>query len=115
VDGAGSTARFGYPNGVAVDSHGTVYVADERNNTIRMGWPIVQMQPWSSVPAGQVQTQGFGVSVSLASGLNYSIQASSNLITWSELTNFTPPGLTFSFLDEDATNCPQRFYRVVGP
>jgi sugar lactone lactonase YvrE len=115
ADGAGSAARFAYPNGVAVDSHGTVYVADELNNTIRMGWPIVQMELPLSALSGQVQTQGFGFSVSLASGLTYRIQASSNLSTWSDLTNFSPAGLTFSFLDEGATNCPQRFYRVAGP
>ena len=35
VDGTGSAARFRYPQGVAVDSAGTVYVADTVNNTIR--------------------------------------------------------------------------------
>lgn len=36
-DGAGSTARFYNPTGVAVDSGGTVYVADTNNSTIRRG------------------------------------------------------------------------------
>jgi sugar lactone lactonase YvrE len=35
TDGTGSAARFGYPNGVAVDTHGNVYVADTHNDTIR--------------------------------------------------------------------------------
>src|ERR1035441_196004 len=35
VDGAGSTARFNNPSGVAVDSAGNVYVADSQNKTIR--------------------------------------------------------------------------------
>jgi hypothetical protein len=34
-DGTGSDARFDFPNGVAVDSAGNVYVADTSNNTIR--------------------------------------------------------------------------------
>ena len=35
ADGTGSAARFDRPAGVAVDSAGTVYVADSYNNTIR--------------------------------------------------------------------------------
>ena len=34
-DGTGSTARFNYPGGVAVDSAGNLYVADTANHTIR--------------------------------------------------------------------------------
>ncbi len=35
ADGGGSTARFNQPYGIAVDSSGTVYVADTFNHTIR--------------------------------------------------------------------------------
>src|ERR1035441_5354297 len=35
ADGTGSGARFWNPAGVAVDSAGNVYVADDSNNTIR--------------------------------------------------------------------------------
>ena len=35
LDGTGSAARFSAPQGVAVDSAGTVYVADTNNHTIR--------------------------------------------------------------------------------
>src|SRR6185369_14883225 len=38
-DGTGSAARFWYPQGVAVDSSGNVYVADWGNDTIRMITP----------------------------------------------------------------------------
>lgn len=36
ADGAGSTARFNSPSGLAVDTAGNVYVADTLNNTLRM-------------------------------------------------------------------------------
>jgi hypothetical protein len=35
-DGTGGAARFSYPNGIAVDASGNVYVADSSNSTIRM-------------------------------------------------------------------------------
>ena len=35
ADGLGNTARFCYPQGVAVDSNGNIYVADTGNDTIR--------------------------------------------------------------------------------
>ncbi len=39
ADGAGSDARFNNPRGVATDSRGNVYVADQINHTIRMITP----------------------------------------------------------------------------
>src|SRR5262249_54951753 len=39
VDETGSAARFGNPNGVAVDSVGNLYVADFYFSTIRKGYP----------------------------------------------------------------------------
>lgn len=35
ADGVGAEARFNFPNGLAVDDSGNIYVADEINNTIR--------------------------------------------------------------------------------
>ena len=40
ADGTGSAARFDNPTGVAVDSAGNVYVADEGNSTIRKVTPV---------------------------------------------------------------------------
>lgn len=40
ADGTGNSARFSYPNGVAVDSAGNVYVADSNNHIIRKVTPV---------------------------------------------------------------------------
>ena len=45
TNGIGSAARFYYPNGVALDGRGNVYVADDGHNAIRRGIPLPVAQP----------------------------------------------------------------------
>ena len=60
TDGAGSAARFYFPEGVATDPTGNVYVADTANNTIRR-----------ITPGGMVSTlAGSPVSYGTADGTN---------------------------------------------
>jgi hypothetical protein len=73
VDGTGAAARFRAPLGVAVDSAGTVYVADEPNHTIRKITPggIVTTLAGSAGLPGRIDgvgaaarfTNPFGVAV----------------------------------------------------
>ena len=60
TDGTGSVARFNYPQSVAVDSAGNVYVADSGNSTIRMVTPGGVMAPGGVVTtlAGQAGSLG---------------------------------------------------------
>ncbi len=60
ADGAGGTARFNYPRGVAVDGSGNVYVADYGNNTIRKISPagLVSTMAGAAGSAGSADGSG---------------------------------------------------------
>jgi len=51
----------------------------------------------------------------LSAGLNGHIQVSSNLMSWTTLTNFIGTNSTLIFRDPAATNFSRRFYRAVIP
>ena len=59
----------------------------------------------SVAPAGQIQLQ-----VSGPPG-HYAVQDSTNLVDWTDLSNFVTTGATFQYLDAE-TNLTQRFYRM---
>jgi YD repeat-containing protein len=58
-----------------------------------------------------------GLSFSLQVGSNVTghILVSTNLLTWSTLTNFTGTNTPLNFVDPAATNFNRRFYRAVTP
>jgi DNA-binding beta-propeller fold protein YncE len=57
MDGTGAAARFSTPSGVAVDSAGNVYVADQYNSTIRK----VTAAGTTTTIAGMVGMQGIAL------------------------------------------------------
>ncbi|HTV75763.1 MAG TPA: hypothetical protein VMD57_02105, partial [Candidatus Baltobacteraceae bacterium] len=65
--------------------------------------------------AQPMKTNGLAFSLQLSAGLNGHIQVSTNLTSWSTLTNFTGTNSTLNFRDPAATNSSQRFYRAVIP
>jgi hypothetical protein len=52
-------------------------------------------------------------SLSATPDLTYRIDASTNLVDWAALTNLADPSGTIQFVDLQATNFSQRFYRAV--
>jgi sugar lactone lactonase YvrE len=60
ADGSGSAARFNNPTGVALDSGGTVYVADEFNNTIRKITSAGVVTTLAGLPGGEGSADGTG-------------------------------------------------------
>lgn len=57
--------------------------------------------------------QSFQALVTGEIGRTYTIQASTNLISWTTLTNLTQTGANSLFVDFEAAAQPRRFYRAV--
>lgn len=71
VDGMGTNARFHFPQGVAVDPFGTVYVADSGNSVIRRigSSGIVTTFAGTAGNAGSADATGTNASFSLPQGI----------------------------------------------
>ena len=67
ADGAGAAAQFGGPAGVAVDSAGTIYVADGGNNTIRK----ITREGFVTTLAGLARMRGSDDGIAAAARFNY--------------------------------------------
>ena len=69
ADSVGSAALFNYPEGIAVDDAGNVYVADTYNNTIRLG---------QLAPPPQITLQPTSQSTLIGGGVQFTVNASGN-------------------------------------
>ena len=48
-------------------------------------------------------------------GQTQTVQTSTDLTTWSSLTNLVPTNVPMDIVDLGASNFPSRFYRVLSP
>jgi sugar lactone lactonase YvrE len=108
-DGTGSAAGFYYPDGLAVDSTGNLYVTENVNNTIRKGFPA------SSVPAPNLQPPSlsagqFGFGITGLPGLAVNIESSGDLSQWQVLGTVILEGGTNFFVSPNPSLGAQ-FYR----
>ena len=62
ADGSGSSARFAYPLGIAVDTAGNIYVADNENSTIRKVTPAGSVSTLAGYAGSNGTTDGQGSS-----------------------------------------------------
>lgn len=77
---------------------------------------LVNMPVNPSLQTAGVSNGGFTLVVSGMAGPDYRIQTSTNLVNWSEATNFVSPLPPINWHDPEATNFTQRYYRVLlGP
>lgn len=95
----------------------TIYDPDAANYR----WRFYRIGPLSLAPAmtldlnsgGPSSTNEFNFVLYSLPGLNYEIDASTNLVNWQMLTNFVSTNSPFYFSDLAAKNYKQRFYRAV--
>jgi sugar lactone lactonase YvrE len=120
VDGPGSTARFRFPGGVAVDGSGNIYVADTSNHTIRKITPAGVVGPLAGMAGMPGQADGTGTaarfnfpqSVAVDGSGNVYVADSSNC-TIRKITSAgvvsTPAGTALSCTFADGTGGVARF------
>ncbi len=108
-DGKTSEARFHYPMGIAIDSAGVIYVADQGNDTIRR----IAFAPTPQL-SGMARSNGvFRFVLNGPGGNIYVIEASSNLVNWLPLqTNTVPTIGSLLTVDSASGSFSRRFYRV---
>lgn len=104
---AGSSMLYAY----ALDSSGAVSLT----NSVTVTATSATVFKLSFAIAYPLTAAGLSFSLQVPSGTNGHILVSSNLLTWSTLTNFTGTGTPLNFLDATATNFNRRFYRAVSP
>jgi sugar lactone lactonase YvrE len=103
ADGAGSIARFGNPNGLAVDNAGNIYIADFYFNTIRKGYPPPKIINFA-FSGGQ-----FRFDLTAPPGQSVIVEASPDLMSWLPIwTNIS----TLNSSDAQSGVFSKRFYRA---
>ena len=111
TDGTGSTARFGDPCGLAVDSAGNLYVMEYGNHTIRKGFPANSVPPPVLQPPNLSVGQ-FGFGITGLPGLVVNIESSTNLSSWVLVRTTVLNGGTNYYSVSPNPSLTAQFYRA---
>ncbi len=74
--------------------------------------PVMTMGVGAGLPFG---TNGLNLFLTGTAGVEYRVDASSDLVNWATITNIFSTNVTMYFVDPSATNYSRRFYRAVAP
>jgi hypothetical protein len=98
-----AVVAYGKGTFVVVDGGGGIWQSD----------PL----PTARLMVGALSRQGLPLKITGEEGLSYRLQAADKLpsTNWNDLLTFTDAAPATNFVDMDATNFNQRFYRVVSP
>jgi sugar lactone lactonase YvrE len=80
IDGTNSTARFNYPQGVAADTAGNVYVADTGNDTIRKITPSGIVTTLAGSPGKPGNADGVGSAASFNGPWGLAVDDAGNIL-----------------------------------
>jgi len=90
LDGAGAAASFQFPNGIAVDTSGTVYVADTNNNTIRVITPAGVVSTLAGTAGvGRGSVDGTGADARFGGPLSLALDSLHGYVYVADTGNFT--------------------------
>jgi sugar lactone lactonase YvrE len=97
ADGTGSAARFYYPEAVAVDGSGVVYVADTGNSTIRKITPAGVVTTIAGLAGSSANIDGTGSAARFSSPYGVAVDRSGNVYVADTASNnirqITPAGV----------------------
>lgn len=79
ADGAGSTARFDYPIGIALDNTGNIFVTEQYVHTIRKITPDGTVSTFVGLAGVNGSTDGVGSAARLSFPLGITVDAANNL------------------------------------
>ena len=100
-DGVGSAARFYWPQGIAVDTYGNVYVADTYNQTIRKIAPGGAVTTFAGRALSNGNLDGTGTAASFNYPSGVAVDATGNLYVTEtfndDMRKITPAGVVTTF------------------
>jgi hypothetical protein len=125
VDGTGTNARFNHPNSVAVDSAGTIYVADTYNCTIRKITPAGVVTTFAGSAGLYGSVDGTGGAARFNSPSGVTVDGAGNVYVTDSFNNtvrkITSAGVVTTFAGSavtygsvDGTGSAARFDNPIG-